>query len=184
MPFNQAAWKQTGVTAALEDRFERLCRAEDFRFISSPRGLRMPHHQRYGATLNHDGFLPGQAEEKEMLDAVVEESAVQMRNFLDHGCRGPRVYVYQVIRMIDLERLEAALTALAHDDDYVLLVVDECKDPNWPRQRPPSKDRMIILPIPPELSGQWSLRVEEWARFESELADMVLDAMDMVGGGS
>jgi hypothetical protein len=181
MPFSQSVWRPSGALAALEDRFEQLPEAKKYRYISSPRGLRIPHHREYGATLNHEGFLPGQSEESERVDYAVEDGALQARNFLDQGCRGPRLYLHWLKRPIDLERLEATLSSLARDDEYLLLVIDECRDPSW--KRAASGDRLIVQETTfEEPEQEWASRVAQWIRYEGVLVERILDAMDRVAG--
>jgi hypothetical protein len=179
MPFNLAGWNVTGIVAALEDRFDGLPNAETYRIVTSPRGLRMPRQQTYGVIFGHEGFLPGQADESELLESVIEEYSARANNFLDQGCRGPRLYLYHAERAVDLERLRRALDSLAHDDRWMLLVIDECEDPEWQRRRPASTDRMIIRPVdPPQPREQWYRRRSDAdMRFQRELVEVILETM-------
>jgi hypothetical protein len=183
MPFNTVAWFKSSVITALEDRFEDFCDPELYQFRRSPVGLCLPNLQNYArVVLNHDGFLPGQVDENTMLKAVLEEYSRRVSNFLEPGCRGPRVYFYHLEWPIDLERLEQALADLGHDEHFLLLVIDECEDPGWPRRRPSSRGRLLIRPMnPPRAEQPWyKLQSDARYRHEGELAEIVFDAVRQV----
>jgi hypothetical protein len=180
MPFNLAAWTKSSVIDALEDRFESLRDLERYQLTNSPRGLRLPVHRGYGVLFNHEGFFPGQLDEEAALRAVIDEYSQRAANFFDHGCRGRRLYLYYLERGVDLERLLRVLEALAHDDDYLLLVLDECEDPNWQRERPASHGRLLIRPVKRPNSQPNEDQSNAGHGFQRVLAESVLDSMHRV----
>lgn len=147
MPFNKAFWTGAGVINALEDRLDHLSDPACYRLVNSPRGMKVPFHTRYFVSLNHDTIIPGREHE---LEDILTECAFRRENFLKVGCSSPRVYVFWNDQSTDLDRLEASLAALAQDDQYILLVLDACRDPDWQKReftdRPHRRVRKINIP--------------------------------------
>jgi len=176
MPFNMCVAIESGIVAALEERFEAFFDAGAFDATTMLRGVPAGRLRRYAMLFNHD------CDDSLLSDGLAGLRAVcaaRAEAFLNHACSEPRVFVCDLPVVADLHRLETALAALMQDDSYRLLLLISSKGeaPELPVPSMPTT-RVAHLPLPwPAFNWTLDDDTPEGIRRDLRMRRIVLNTM-------
>ncbi len=184
MPLNLGF--QTGAAGCLpmlKSRFAELTDQPELSLLPNGDGCLFPFHRRYRYVFNHETGDYWVANNYERLRNRYNE---RIRNFFEFGCSGPRVYVYYLHRVATITGIEEALSDLAEDQNYRLVIVDVREiEEDWSPSDPRTTYLRTSLPWPGYI---WyhadDFNSEGGVAFERTIHDTVRGVMEAMAGSA